>query len=174
MSMSREQLQSKEQITPAQLITAMDNILFRFGQEEPNGTVSFSYILPGSEKVKIEDRPYGNLGRYEDDGGNLHYLTGYAIPHNGGSEKILTFGNDKVLMESQSWEQIGTDNQESRTKVGELSPEEIEGLYSEISDPNIAPRDRAIDAFYRRRHYSRSKIGRLIARVRDIDRPRYF
>lgn len=35
-------------------------------------------------------------------------------------------------------------------------------------------KDRAIEGFYLRRHFSRGKVGRLTVRVFDTDRPRYF
>lgn len=172
--MANEHLQSDE-ISADQLGSAMDNLLFRFGQEDPARTVSISYIFPGSERVKIEDRPFGRLGRYEDEDGQLHYLIGNIIPHNGGSEKTLTIKDGKVLCEGISWEQIGTDDQETTAIKEELSTEMIKKLFTEITDPDLTSREWAIEDFYQRRHQARGKFGRIMARVFDIDnRPHFF
>ena len=172
--MLEEQLQNQEQVTAEQLSIAMDELLFRFGQEGPDRTVSASYILPGSEDVKIESRPYGRLGRYEGKDGSHKYTVETIIPHNGGSKKALSFKDGKAYAHSESWEQIGEHDQESHHSEGELTPEAINNLYKEITNPLIVPRERAIDGHYHQKHYSRSKVGRFIARARGSDRPRHF
>lgn len=167
--------QTIREITPVELQKAFDDLLFRWGQEGPDKTVRTEYFLPGpTYGVRIEDRPYERLGRYQLEDGSLRYVLASVIPHNGLKERTLTIGDDKVTFEGQAIEQMGADNQD-RTKInGELSSEDMADIYTEVTDPDLVPRRQAVEGHYHQKHYKRGRVGRFIARVRDADRPRYL
>jgi len=170
-----EQLELAESISAERLVAAMDDLLLRVGYQQPNKSVAAEYIKPDSDdRVEIESRPFSRVARHAQEDGGHYYTVESIIPHNGGSEDKLTFKNGTVFTEVDTWEQIGENDQERRSEEAELTPKEVAALYREVTDPTLEDRQRAIEAFYHKRHYSRGKIGRMIARVRDADRPRYF
>lgn len=167
--------QEAETITPIELQKAFDDLLFRWGQEGPNKTVRAEYILPGpTHGVRIEDRPYGRLGRYQSKEGSPHYVLATIIPHNGLKEETLTIGDDEVTFKGEAIEQVGEHDQDRTQTKGKLSKKDILELYNEITDPDLVPRRQAIEGHYHQRHFKRTRVGRFIARVRNTDRPRYF
>lgn len=172
--MIREQLELTELISAEQLAAAMDELLMRIGVGQPNRSIVAEYIKPVPDYgMAIENRPFGRVARHPSGDGH-YYTVESIIPNNGGSKDRLTFKDGRVFTRTDTWEQVGEDNQEEWTKETELSPQEVKELFDEVSSPALADRDRAIEAFYRKRYLSRGRVGRLIAHVLDTDRPRYF
>jgi len=164
-------------VTPDELRAAFDDLLFRWGQETPNGTVSTEFLFPGTYEtnggVDIEKHPFVTLGRYDTENGR-RYTYGVAIPHNGVSTDTMIFEGSRILFEGGAYIQTGTDNWEDEKENGEYSPEEVKEMYTLVTDPGIMNRSREIYRFYHSRHLRRSRVGRLIARVRRMDEPKYL
>lgn len=176
-----EQLETAEQISAEQLKSAMDGLIERIGHPMNKWSVRAEYIKPmymdpraESRVGKIESRPFGTVTRHKREDGNQYYSYGSVIPHNGGSEEELIFKNGSIFVKVDAWEQIGEDNQERTQKEEELSPAEVSELYREITNPTLEDRGTTINAYYQKRHNSRSKIGRFVARKRGTDKPSYF
>lgn len=169
------ELQTTREITPVELQKAFDDLLFRWGQEGPDKTVKAEYFLTGSTHgVRIEDRPYERLGRYQSKDNSLNYVLASIIPHNGLKEQTLIIGDGRITFKGTAIEQVGEHNQDRTETKGELSHEDIAKLYAEVTAPDLVPRRQAIEGHYHDRHYRRNRVSRFIARVRDDDRPRYL
>lgn len=171
------ELTHEQQITPDELQAAFDDLLFRWGQEAPNGTVSTEFLYPNSNQtnrgVKIESQPFVTLGRYDTKEGR-RYTFGVVIPHNGVSKDTMIFDDDRVRFESDTYVQTGTDGWEQDKDKGEFSPDEIKEMHSLVTNSGIRNRQGEIQRFYHQRYLQRSRVGKFIARIRQTDSPSYF
>lgn len=167
----------ERQVTPDELRAAFDDLLFRWGQEQANGTVNTEFLYPDTHEtnrgVEIEKQPFVTLGRYDAENGR-RYIFGTVIPHNGVSTDTLVFEADRVHFVGNTYVQTGTDDWETEKGEGEFTPDEIKEMHSLVTNRGIRNRQWEIKRFYHQRHYQRSRVGRFIARMRQTDRPHYF